>query len=47
MDERKRISSRQNLMSKWQMITEPLLPSNYAHLMAVADIKGLRINGHY
>ena len=29
------------------MSTKPLLQSNYAHLMAVTNVKGLRINGHY
>ena len=47
MDERKRINSKQHLMTKWWMNVEPLLPSNYVHLMAITNVKGLGLSGNY
>ena len=34
-------------MTKWWMSTEPLLLSNDVHLMAIMNVKGLWLSGHY
>ena len=41
MDEHKHINSKQHLITKWWMNAELLPPSNYVHLMAIMNVKGL------